>query len=95
MKRTNKRNIKETNDHFPHLPEKEMKKLREELSDPNLIPQPYLFNSDSQDSSDKFKKVINELVADYNRKMVEMVEEEKRMAFEAGKEEGIRTHAKN
>jgi hypothetical protein len=90
-------NIKKNNSNskFPHLPEKEMRKLVEELSNPNLIPQPYLFNSDSQDFSDKFKKVINELVVDYNRKMIEVVEEEKKMAFEAGKKEGIRIHGKN
>ena len=30
--------MKANNNHFPHLPEKEINKLVEELTDPNLLP---------------------------------------------------------
>ena len=33
-----KRNLNKNNNHFPHLPEEEINKLVEELSDPNLLP---------------------------------------------------------
>jgi len=72
-----------------------MEKLRKELSNPNLIPQPYIFNNNIQDSSDKFKKIINELVSDYNHKIVNFVEEERKIAFEAGKKEGMKISTKN
>ena len=34
----NKRSIKKNNDFFPHLPEEEINKLVEEMTDPNLVP---------------------------------------------------------
>lgn len=33
-----KKNLSKNNNHFPHLPEEEINKLVEELTDPNLIP---------------------------------------------------------
>jgi len=33
-----KRSIKKNNDYFPHLPEEEINKLVEEMTDPNLSP---------------------------------------------------------
>ena len=69
--------MKKNNNHSPHLPEKEINKLREELSDPNLIPQPYIFDH-SGELTDKVKEVVNQLVAEYNRKVVKIIEEEKK-----------------
>lgn len=90
----NKRNINNKSNYAPGLPEKEMNKLREELSDPNLIPQPYLLNHTGE-STDKIKEIVNELVAEYNRKVAKIIEEEKKAAFEAGRQEEKRTNAKN
>jgi len=33
-----KKSIKKNNDYFPHLPEEEINKLVEEMTDPNLVP---------------------------------------------------------
>jgi len=86
---------KKKNNHFPHLPEEEINKLVEEMIDPNLIPQPYFVNNHIHEPSDKVKKAINELVAEYNRKVVKIIEEEKKEAFEEGRLKERKTHAKN
>jgi hypothetical protein len=81
-----KRSINKKDGYAPGLPAEEIKKLREELSDPNLIPQPYLFDRTGE-LTDKMKEVFNQLVAEYNRKVVKVIEEEKKVAFEAGRQE--------
>ena len=90
-----KRNINNNkkDPYAPGLPEEEINKLVEEMTDPNLIPQPYIFNH-SGELTDKVKEVVNQLVAEYNRKMVKIIEEEKKVAFEAGRQEQKRNNSK-
>jgi hypothetical protein len=81
------------NNRFPGLPEEKINKLAEELSDPNLIPQPYVFNR-TNELTDKVKEIVNELVAEYNRRVIKIIEKEKEIAFEAGRQDERRAHAK-
>lgn len=58
----------------PQLPEAEINKIVQELSNPNLSPAPY--------------NKIAELMNEYNHKIIEIIEKERKEAFEAGKKEG-------
>jgi hypothetical protein len=67
----------------PQLPEEEINKIVQELSDPNLSPVPYSVNR-AQELINKIAGLTNE----YNHKIIEIIENERKEAFEAGKKEG-------
>ena len=68
-----------TNNYHPGLPEEEINKLVKELSDPNLVPTPNLYEKDGN-LTKKIGKIVSELV--------EVIRKEKNFAFRAGLEEG-------
>lgn len=90
-----KRNINKNNDNYaPGLPEEEINKLVKELSDPGLSPKPYSYDR-TRELADKMRNIVEDLLTEYNHKVVEIIERERKTAFAEGAEVGAKKHAKN
>lgn len=76
----------------PHLPEKEINKLVKELSNSKLMPDTYSSIHNKQLAT-KVTKIVNDLMLDYNHKVVEIITKERESAFKEGIKEG-RKYAK-
>jgi hypothetical protein len=76
----------------PHLPAREINKLVKELSNPRLIPSAYSPILAKQLTT-KVTKIVNDLMLDYNHKVVEIITKERESAFKEGIKEG-RKYAK-
>jgi hypothetical protein len=59
----------------------------QELSDPNLSPIPYSTGK-AQELTNKVARIVNELMSEYNHKVIEIIERERQEAFQAGMKEG-------
>jgi len=79
--------IKSKNNYAPRLPEEQINKIVRELSDPNLSPLPYSLNQ-AQDLTQKVAGIVSELMSEYNHKVIEIIEKERKEAFQAGMKEG-------
>jgi len=76
------KNNMENKNKFPHLSREELRKMAEELSDPNLEP-----SSHSHDWESEFKYKMNEVA----KELAERIEKEKQTAYQAGLAEGKKT----
>ncbi|CFW92688.1 protein of unknown function [endosymbiont DhMRE of Dentiscutata heterogama] len=82
-----KKLIQNKNNYAPHLPEKQINKIVRELSDPNLSPAPYSPNQ-AQDLTNRVADIVSELMNEYNHRVIEIIEKERKVAFQAGLKEG-------
>ena len=89
MKKTLIQN-KSKDNYAPGLPEEQINKIVQELSDPNLSPVPYSANQ-AQALTNKAAGVVSELMSEYNRKVIEIIEKERKEAFQAGVKEEKKT----
>ena len=84
----NKRN----NNYAPQLPEEQINKIVQELSDPKLSPIPYSHDR-AKDLTNKVTGIVNDLITQYNHKIIKIIEKERKEAFMKGIKEGEK-HAK-
>lgn len=75
------------NNYAPRLPEEQINKIVKELSNPNLSPVPYS-PKQAQNLTNKVAGIVNELMNEYNHKVIEIIEKERKEAFQAGMKEG-------
>ncbi|CAG8644576.1 9999_t:CDS:2, partial [Racocetra persica] len=67
--------------------EKQINKIVRELSDPNLSLAPYSPNQ-AQDLTNRVADIVSELMNEYNHRVIEIIEKERKAAFQAGLKEG-------
>jgi len=78
---------KNKNNYAPRLPEEQINKIVQELSDPNLSPVPY--SSDRAEAlTNEVAGIVSELMSEYNRLVIGIIEKERKEAFQAGMKEG-------
>jgi len=85
-----KRNImqnKKNNNYFPQLPEEQINKIVQELSDPKLSRVPYSYDR-AKELNNKVTEIVNNLITQYNHKIIKIIEKERKEAFVEGMEEG-------